>query len=96
MTEQDILKMKADYTKKGIEYRVDALIKKQDTLLFFQNRVDTLSAKKKLTEDEKKIKDTELPASISKVKEDIEHAEAHIAGLQKLLVSYEENKPLKI
>jgi hypothetical protein len=95
MTAQDILNMKADYTKRNIEYWISELIKKQDSLLFLQNRLDTLSKMKKLSEDEKKIKEKELPASIETAKFDIEKAEVHIVGLQKLLVSYEETKPLK-
>lgn len=92
MTTQEISKMKADYTKRNIEYWVSELIKKQDSLLFYKNRLDTLSKTKKLSEDEKKVKEKELPASIETTTFDIEKAEVHIEGLQKLLASYEENK----
>ena len=88
--------MKADYTKRNIEYWVSELIKKQDSLLFFQNRLEVLSKKKKPTEDEQKIRDKGLPANIETATFDIEKAEVHIEGLQRLLVSYEENKPLTI
>lgn len=96
MTHEDLQKLKADYTKRNIEYWVSELIKKQDALLFYQNRLEVLSKQKKVSEDEKKVRDTELPANIQTTTFDIEKAEVHIEGLQKLLVSYEENKPLKV
>ena len=96
MTNEDLSKMKADYTKRNIEYWVSELIKKQDSLLFYKNRLDTLSKIKKLSEDEKKVKEKELPASIETVTFDIEKAEVHIEGLQRLLVSYEEKSSVKI
>jgi len=71
MTNEEISKLKADYTKRNIEYCVSELIKKQDSLLFLQNRLDTLSKMKKLSEDEKKIKEKELPASIEATTFDI-------------------------
>jgi hypothetical protein len=95
-TNEDIKKLKIEYTKRSIEYRVSELIKSQDELLFQQNRLDELSKLKKPSEDEKKMRDTEKPAAIERAKFDIEEAEVHIEGLQKLLVSYEENKPLKV
>ena len=34
MTNDEVTKLKRDYAKRAIEFWVDALIKKQDTLLF--------------------------------------------------------------
>jgi hypothetical protein len=82
MTNEDLSELKAGYTKRNIEYWVSELIKKQDSLLFLQNRLDTLSKKKKLSEDEKKIRDTDHPAAIETAKLDIEKIEVHIEGLQ--------------
>src|SRR4051812_47576644 len=96
MTQEDLTKLKIEYIKRNIEYWVSELIKKQDALLFLENRLEGLSKLKKLTEEEKKLKEQEHPANIQNCKFDIEKAEVHIEGLQGLLVSYEEGKPLKI
>ena len=67
MKPDEVRKLKVDYTKRNIEYWVSELIKKQDALLLYQNRLDLLSKQKKVSEDEKKVRDTELPANIETV-----------------------------
>ena len=96
MKPDEILKLKREYTKKGIEYWISELIKKQEALLFNQIRLEELTKLEKLSEDEKKQRDTELPVNIDNAKFEVKKAEVHIEGLQRLLVSYEENKPLKV
>ena len=88
MTQEDLIKLKVEYIKRNIEYWVSELIKKQDALLFLENRLEGLSKLKKLTEEEKKLKEQEHPANIENCKFDIEKAEVHIENLRSMMEAY--------
>jgi len=94
MTADEIRKMKADYTKRNIEYLDIRAIEVGQPLPV--EPPSQFSKKETATEDERRKSETpELPPVIETNTFDIEKAEVHIEGLQKLLVSYEEKSSVK-
>ena len=91
MTQQDVNDLKLKAAREGIAIFIDSLVKTEEHVLFLKHRLQALSKKTKLSEDEKKQK-TELEADIKRYSEGIEDCKVHIEIMRSLIEDYSINE----
>ncbi len=91
MIQKEVSALKVESAKKGLQIFVDNLVKTEEHVLFLKHRLQALSKKPKLSEDEKKQK-TELEADIKRYSEGIEDSKVHIEIMRSLIEQYSINE----
>ena len=95
MTQDAVNELKVESAKKGLQIFIDNLVTTEEHVLFLRQRLQALSKKTKLSEDETKQK-KETEANIKRFKEGIEDNEKHIEILRTLIETYTKNDPVKL
>ncbi len=95
MTQDAVNELKVESAKKGLQIFIDNLVKTEEHVLFLKQRLQALSKKSKLSEDEAKQK-TEMESNIKNYKEGIEDNEKHIEILRTLIETYTKNDTVKL
>ena len=95
MKTEEVSALKVESAKKGLQIFVDNLVTTEEHVLFLKQRLETLSKKAKLSEDEAKQK-KELESNIKRFKEGIEDNEKHIEILRSLIETYTKNDTVKL
>ncbi len=95
MTTKEVTALKVEAAQKGLQIFVDNLVKIEEHVLFLAYRLETLTKKSKLSEDEKKQK-TEIEADIKRFKEGVEDTKIHIEIIRSLIEKYSNNEPVKL
>ncbi len=92
---EEVNERKVESAKKGLQIFIDNLVKTEEHVLFLKQRLQALSKKSKLSEDETKQK-KEMESNIKHFKEGIEDNEKHIEILRSLIEKYSTNEPVKL
>jgi peptidoglycan hydrolase CwlO-like protein len=95
MTNDTIVQLQLESANNILKIYVDSLVKITKELLYIQRKLDTLSNKKKRSEDEEK-QITELQSDLKNGKRDLEETEQRIEIMRTMIEHYEKNKPVEV
>ncbi len=95
MTQDAVNQLKVESAQKSIALVIENLVELQGHILFLKNKLEALTKKTTLSEDETKKK-SEHEANIKRFKEKAEENEQHIEILRSLIETYTTNKPVKL
>ena len=95
MNQNDVNKLKVESAQKGLQIFIENLVTTEERMLFLKQRLEALSKKTKLSENEAKQK-TQMESNIKSYKEGIEDNEKHIEILRTLIEKYSTNESVKL
>ena len=95
MTQDAVNQLKVESAKEGLKIFIENLVTTEERMLFLKQRLEALSKKTKLSEDEAKQK-TQMESNIKSYKEGIEDNEKHIEILRTLIEKYSKNDSVKL
>jgi hypothetical protein len=95
MTEQEIKELNIGFAEEGLKLYLGDLVKRLDRYFLLKKKSEQLSAKQKLSEDEKKQKE-EFKANLEQQREQIEDTQSHIEIMRSLITSFSKDEPVKL